>query len=429
MTRQTKTFTLSALLGIGSAVLTVPASADEVVTVSLTPSVSGGQAAMSPRKIMLDDKKADGSTKEPLYRNTPRYGLITLGDAKANKIVVVLDAPTTGKGAVRLFVDSNGNGDLTDDAPVTMTAQPVAVSKISTGGAGGSAEPRYTARTAATARYNVAGRGGTLESGLLFTYWGGELTVNREYNRAGTLNLNGKAYKLALADQGIGGIFNDFRHGEDDPAKVTVLIDKDGDGAFNMRKEAFDAVKPFRIGGSVFEVASIDPRGTTLTLKKSGKKAGNTVTAKDLRVGGETIPFETDKFDGKAVAFPDDYKGKIVLLDFWAVWCPPCREEVPNIVRTYEQYHKEGFEILGVSLDRKGDDAKLKDYMKEFGMTWSQIFDGGYWKAEIAQLYGVNSIPHALLVDGSTGTILAMGDDLRGDGLQAAVEKALAKKR
>ena len=99
MTRQTQILSLSALLGIGGALLTLPAFADEVVTVSLTPSPNGGQAAMSPRKIELSDKKSDGITKEPLYRNTPRYGTITLGDAKANKIVVVLDAPSRQRGS------------------------------------------------------------------------------------------------------------------------------------------------------------------------------------------------------------------------------------------------------------------------------------------------------------------------------------------
>lgn len=426
MTQIPLKLSLRVLLGIGCIWVSLPASADEVVTVSLLPASSGGQAAMSPRKIELSGKKPGVVTKEVIYRNTPRYGVLTLGDARENQIVVVLDAPATGKGAVRLFVDSNGNGDLTDEPALTMAQAPTSTAKTA---ATDSNNERYVARTLATARYNVAGRGGTLESGLAFTYWGGDLTVNREYNRAGTLKIGEKNYKVALADQGVSGTFDDFKHGEDDPAKVTILIDKNGDGVFNMKKESFDAVKPFRIGASVFEVASIDPRGTKVTLRRSGKALGSTITAKDLRVGGETIAFETDKFGGKPVMFPDDYKGKIVLLDFWAVWCPPCREEVPNIVRTYEQFHKEGFEILGVSLDRKGDDAKLKDFMKEFGMTWEQIFDGGYWKAEIAQLYGVNSIPHAVLVDGTTGTILAMGDELRGNGLQAEVEKALSKKR
>ena len=82
-----------------------------------------------------------------------------------------------------------------------------------------------------------------------------------------------KAYKFAIADQGVSGTFNDFKHTENDPAKVTILVDKNGDGVFNMKKEAFDAVKPFRVGASVFEVASIDPRGTKVILRRSGKAA------------------------------------------------------------------------------------------------------------------------------------------------------------
>jgi thiol-disulfide isomerase/thioredoxin len=421
MTRQNTRFTLSALLGISAAMLGGHAQADEVVTISLTPAATGGQPAMSPRKIELSETKAAGITREPLYRNTPRYGSLTLGDAKTNKILLVLDAAPNSKGMKRLFVDANGNGDLTDEQPLTLTASPAAGTRTTAG----NADERTTARAQVTARYNVAGRGGLVDSVLNFTYWGDELTVNREYSRGGVLKIGDKSYRIALVDQGVAGTFNDFRHDEDDPAKVTVLVDKDGDGKFNMQKEAFDAAKPFRILNK-FEVVSIDPRGTTIRLKKSG----SSVTAKDLRVGGEAIDFEATKFDSKAtVAFPGDYERKIVLLDFWAVWCPPCREEVPNIVRVYEEYHDKGFEILGVSLDRKGDDTKLKDFMQEFGMTWDQIFDGGYWKAEVAQLYGVDSIPHALLVDGSTGTILAMGNELRGEGLEKAVKKALAKKK
>ena len=107
-----------------------------------------------------------------------------------------------------------------------------------------------------------------------------------------------------------------------------------------------------------------------------------------------------------------------MLLDFWATWYPPYREEVPNIVAVYNQYHPRGFEILGVSLDRANQLNTLRQFMGQFGMSWAQIYDGGYWKAEVAQQFGVNSIPHAILVDGTTGKILAMGDDLRGSGLQ-----------
>ena len=157
--------------------------------------------------------------------------------------------------------------------------------------------------------------------------------------------------------------------------------------------------------------------------------ARETMAASNMLVGGDCISFDTDTTDGKKVSFPSDYKGRVVLLDFWATWCPPCREEVPNIVQVYNLAHPEGFDMLGISLDKEGDKQTLTDYTLQQGMTWPEVFDGGFWKAEIAQLYGVQSIPHSLLVDGDTGQILAMGDSLRGNGLAPSVAKALASKK
>jgi len=113
-------------------------------------------------------------------------------------------------------------------------------------------------------------------------------------------------------------------------------------------------------------------------------------------------------------------KGKIVLVDFWATWCPPCRAEIPNVVATYNKYHAKGFDIIGVSLDE--DRAKLDSYTKDQGMTWSQFFDGQRWQNKLAVKYGVQSIPATFLLDGE-GKIIAR--DLRGDDLEAAVAKAL----
>jgi thiol-disulfide isomerase/thioredoxin len=68
---------------------------------------------------------------------------------------------------------------------------------------------------------------------------------------------------------------------------------------------------------------------------------------------GQKAPaFQTKTVDGKTVNFPADYKGKLVLLDFWATWCPPCRAELPNVISAYNQYHDKGFEIVSVSLDQ-----------------------------------------------------------------------------
>jgi len=145
---------------------------------------------------------------------------------------------------------------------------------------------------------------------------------------------------------------------------------------------------------------------------------------------GQKAPaFEAKTTDGKTVKFPADYKGKVVLLDFWATWCPPCRAEVPNVTAAHQKLHDKGFEILGVSLDKPGAGQTLADFTKSNNMTWPQIYDGKYWEAALAQQYGIRSIPRPILVDGDTGIIIAEGPDVRGDKLAPAAEKALAGKK
>lgn len=111
-------------------------------------------------------------------------------------------------------------------------------------------------------------------------------------------------------------------------------------------------------------------------------------------------------------------RGKVVLIDFWASWCGPCRKELPNVKRAYEKYKNKGFEILGVSLD-KDRNAWLEAISKE-GLTWPQVSDLKFWQSEACQIYAVQSIPYTVLVD-KEGKIIAT--DLRG----AALEKKLAE--
>src|ERR1041385_7203338 len=152
-------------------------------------------------------------------------------------------------------------------------------------------------------------------------------------------------------------------------------------------------------------------------------------TGKSAYSAGQTAPaFLTKTVDGKSVNFPTDYKGRVVLLDFWATWCPPCRAELPNVVSAYQQYHSKGFDVLSVSLDQPRQGPNLLKFVQENNMTWPQIYDGKYWKADLALLYGIRSIPRPILVDGDRGLILAEGPAARGQKLNAAIEKALADK-
>jgi len=117
------------------------------------------------------------------------------------------------------------------------------------------------------------------------------------------------------------------------------------------------------------------------------------------------------------------FRGKIVLIDFWASWCGPCRKDMPGVVKLYNKYKAKGFEIFGVSLDK--DKGHWVDAIKNDGITWPQVSDLKHWESEPAKMYDVRSIPFTVLLD-KEGKIIAKG--LRGAELEKAIENALAGK-
>jgi thiol-disulfide isomerase/thioredoxin len=150
------------------------------------------------------------------------------------------------------------------------------------------------------------------------------------------------------------------------------------------------------------------------------------------RLGGEMahclwpLVLEGQDIDGKPVSLAD-YQGKVLMIDFWATWCPPCRAALPTLREVYATHHDKGFEVLSISLDyaERTPPEAYRAWTDSAGMTWRHIYDQQNWNTPLAKRFFVASIPTAVLV-GPDGSLAAWGEDLGEDKMAATVERAMA---
>ncbi|HWV68065.1 TlpA disulfide reductase family protein [Chitinophaga sp.] len=172
------------------------------------------------------------------------------------------------------------------------------------------------------------------------------------------------------------------------------------------------------------EYAPVDSLYRVLTPEAQQTGAGvrlakRLAVLKKSALGQPMIDFTQNDVDGKPVRL-SDFKGKYVLLDFWASWCGPCRAENPNVLKAYNKFKDKNFTVLGVSLDDKAD--KWKEAIKQDGMPWMEVSDLKGWRNEVAQEYGIQGIPFSFLID-PQGVIIAK--DLRGAALHTKLAEIL----
>ena len=322
---------------------------------------------------------------------TALWGEFALGQAK---YAVLLGTRATGE--VNLWVDRNRDRRLTTDEGQAGTAGP----GRSTWSVSLRAEPS-------------GGEPYTYALSILWPEGRGYVYLLGGAPKVGTLIVDQRSYRLAFLDGDLDGVYGtkgDF-----------YAVDVDGDGVFYADPdghERFELGETFTVGDKTYRLAQVAPSGTFV-------RVAPTVYAppKPALIPGHPAPdFRfTSLVEDRSLAL-SDFRGKVVLLDFWATWCGPCMNELPHLKDLHAKYRGQGFEIVGVSLDIYP--AELKRVVEGEGLAWPIAFEGKQWDNSLALMYRVYQIPTSYLLD-RKGIIRYR--DLHGGELEQKIMELLAE--
>jgi peroxiredoxin len=370
-----------------------------------------------PAQSGAEDKPGLKLAREPQYQSDkPLYGRIVIGNSKDKREIAVVIDELEGQ-PPRIYVDTNNNRDLTDDGKPDWPTFERGV---------------YQKNLNIKATFEVSGKAREIELPYsLYRFTDPRrksigVFYYRRHARSGMLKLAGKEYKVVLSSFNNQAIYSN-------PKDLMITIDSNRDGRLDLdisSAESFKGSEPFNIGGESYRIAEVSEMGDKVWIEVSAEK----VAAKRyIAVGESAEDFAFKTIDGRDLRL-SNFRGKVVMLDFWATWCGPCIRDLPDVKKIYGKFDRSKFEILGISLDGKSTKTSLdtvKKFIDKHEMKWPTTFDDGGWGNLVAKQYRVTGIPHQLIVD-QNGIIrlITGGADSSGKKLQRiqeTIEKLIGK--
>ncbi len=191
-----------------------------------------------------------------------------------------------------------------------------------------------------------------------------------------------------------------------------LMIDSDKNHQFDNQDISAPLFQPFSFKGNSYELGQIDPMEKYLILQKTNVPV--------VEIGYPAPDFDSPTVDAKSFKL-SDYRGKYVLIDFWATWCGPCVGEIPTLKDVYTRFKDKGLVMVGVAIHEDPD--KVKTYARKNDLNWFQICQEDN---EIMKLYQVSAVPTAFLIN-PDGVLVNQGNELRGENLKSTLEKYFKK--
>ncbi len=343
--------------------------------------------------------------REPKFQTkNPVYGKIIIGNSPVKQNIGVVVDEADGQ-TPRIYIDANNNRNLTDDGSPEWTKNESGV---------------FFKEVVIRATFMVDGKAQELNLPYtVFRYRNEERKQTRvvfqsKFARSGELKIGNNAYKIIAQTYNEQGLFLNLQ-------EITIGIDINQDGQISkslLSAEIFwggnGGGKPFNIAGETYRMARVSESGSKIVLEVSPVKVK---PKNSILVNTPAPDFSFQTLNNKTIGL-SDLKGKVVLLDFWAIWCAPCVANLPDIKKIYNQHGRSEFEIIGISLDG-GEASKttlndLQNFAAKEQVNWLIAFDNGGWDNAAAQTYNITGIPIHIVID-KKGIIRLIG---RGGGTE-----------